>query len=481
MTNLFEDHQGIIYADLVLDMLNVFLNDSPGSPPKGCSKCIDFLRQMQSFQDAIFASYQSLNEIKSVVEEKVVEEQEEAMEQETVDEVEIFPYLFTSGDSNQSAPPIELIEEAEETQSSIETKTKDSTGNPSTSLNVVEDYIEVEERDLFYDLIEYDSNSEETVINEEEIISSPSTAISKTINFSPQTDNVKFISKQKPTLAVSPSPKKPLQMYLIVKKLNEPPNSHPVTPMTPVKSTRPVYVAPEPSKMRQSGVPTADELNLEQLMVEMHFFVCNVCNLNQYSYWGLTRHVRKFHLLEEYRHCCNKALNNVDVVYNHFRAHRGDVFACKDCGRRLRNADALRIHRLTFHTDDQKKHFCRVCKLYFLSILSLENHMRTHMLKTCEYCGMKLIARNLKRHIQLKHDKSFLCELCGKGYPTNMRLRQHMKNYHGLVMKKNVEADKRPVQSTVVSPEIVKVPIVVGGRPATPVTEERAFVRAKSV
>lgn len=463
MTNLFEDHQGIIYADLVLDMLNVFLNDSPGSPPKGCSKCIDFLRQMQSFQDEIFASYQSLNEIKPVVEEMqpetVIEEQEEeAMEQETVkDDVEIIPYLFTSGD--QSATPNELIEEAEETQL---------------------DYIEVEERDLFYDLIEYDSNSEETVINQEIISSSPPTTLSKTINFSPQTDIVKLMSKQKPTLAVSPSPKKPLQMYLIVKKLNEPPSSHPASPMTPVKINRPVYVAPEPSKMRQSAVPTADELNLEQLMVEMNFFVCNVCNVNQFSYWGLTRHVRKFHLPAKYMHCCNKALNNVDVVYNHFRVHRGkDVFACKDCGRRLRNADALKIHRLTFHTEDQK-HFCRACRVEFNSMVALENHMRTHQTKTCDYCGMKLIARNLKRHIQLKHEKSFFCELCGKGYHTNMRLRQHMKNSHGIVMKKRVEADRGAVQSTVVSPEVVKVPIVVGGRPTTPVTEERV-VRARSV
>ena len=66
-------------------------------------------------------------------------------------------------------------------------------------------------------------------------------------------------------------------------------------------------------------------------------------------------------------------------------------------------------------------------------MLDFTGHMTVHKPKTaCDFCG-KLVSR-MREHLESMHqadsDMSYRCDLCGKGFPTSQKLRDHNMNVH---------------------------------------------------
>jgi len=105
--------------------------------------------------------------------------------------------------------------------------------------------------------------------------------------------------------------------------------------------------------------------------------------------------------------------------------HEAKFELCPECGK---NVQHLKAHIRVIHNNT--KQICPHCNLECNSVKYLKQHVQTmHEKVPCVECGKLYGIAVMKRHIQAQHtpshERKFKCAVCGKGFATNQRLKDH--------------------------------------------------------
>ena len=174
------------------------------------------------------------------------------------------------------------------------------------------------------------------------------------------------------------------------------------------------------------------------------------CGLDLPSNIAKINHYKLFHL--EYEQCekCEKIVQS--ITDGHHKCAKpvkkplAAPIVCNYCGKEFNSEGGISYHVKTVHLKETAE--CPICfKTYpkaglsgkgensefILYHLFLPGHMAIHRPKTaCDFCG-KLVSR-MREHMESMHqadsEMSYRCDLCGKGFPTSQKLRDHDMNVH---------------------------------------------------
>lgn len=151
-----------------------------------------------------------------------------------------------------------------------------------------------------------------------------------------------------------------------------------------------------PSIVRYPNPPQSEEEEkLEKVMVEMKLFVCKTCDLNCEVFPKLRDHVKAEHPseLKSYEICCQKTLGAINFpgyLYDHIRLHLDrQSFKCSECGKCLDGRQNLKTHMLRMHSNGTvpAKFVCQICGKGFPTFSTFNDHQRTnHRKYKCGYC-----------------------------------------------------------------------------------------------
>ena len=138
---------------------------------------------------------------------------------------------------------------------------------------------------------------------------------------------------------------------------------------------------------------------------------------------------------------CDVAYNTFGMYQTHMKKYHHKALACDECGKKFTMPNALKNHRLNYHTQFPKT--CDDCGHLCVS----KEIFKTHMANThgsgvqeatvpCEICGKMFKNKyNLKNHVKLAHGGKgavdFPCDLCGKSFRSKASLEYHHKIHSG--------------------------------------------------
>ncbi len=118
-------------------------------------------------------------------------------------------------------------------------------------------------------------------------------------------------------------------------------------------------------------------------------------------------------------------------------------FSCSVCNKGYNRKKLLDKHLKMVHNIEETKEFqCAECQILFNHQSKLDHHMtQTHVPQTCTECS-EIFTGTVHLNIHMKHHKeapiaanstSIMCELCGKEYCNQYRLKEHLRKKHGHV------------------------------------------------
>ena len=209
-----------------------------------------------------------------------------------------------------------------------------------------------------------------------------------------------------------------------------------------------------------------------------HRVPCEYCDLVFRNKMTLDLHFRKVHMkkkrdkLNGHFKCelCEEVFDSLGRIrMHHMQSHKGKK-ACPECGLEFTNFNQLRPHREFAHgiksktVEDYQEVICDDCGKTFANSRNLDMHkedihgidekiecdhcnklfrnqevLARHKKKTeripCEICAEMISRSFMSSHVLTKHtdDKNmpFVCNTCGKGFPTRPRLDDHMVTHTG--------------------------------------------------
>lgn len=168
---------------------------------------------------------------------------------------------------------------------------------------------------------------------------------------------------------------------------------------------------------------------------------------------------------------CNVKLQELEKLNYHMKCHTENGFECKDCSEKFLFWKPLSSHLWRFHKIDMdlfscdkcdyktyslaklnnihklihgdvKSFICNVCNKGFKNCKQLRNHKITHRDKSeklthiCEICSKSFAdRRQLKVHMDVVHKKirPFLCSYCGYKGSSRSSLKMHIRQHTGIV------------------------------------------------
>ncbi|XP_062563105.1 zinc finger protein 569-like isoform X2 [Armigeres subalbatus] len=156
-----------------------------------------------------------------------------------------------------------------------------------------------------------------------------------------------------------------------------------------------------------------DEKFLTKMALASHRYVhgkycCKICKLSFETQSGLMQHRKDDHKLIK---------------------HTGTE--CRSCHEKFQNSEELLKHREEAHANDPMLE-CDICKARYHSPAALRSHQRYHdrvILYDCQNCPESFNSQLLlDRHLKDVHkdEKNYICDLCGKGFPTKKQIAAHL-------------------------------------------------------
>lgn len=196
-------------------------------------------------------------------------------------------------------------------------------------------------------------------------------------------------------------------------------------------------------------------------------FGCTICNRYFSTKCALTRHVGVHNGAKPYS-CkyCSKAFRNTDCLARHERIHTGErPYSCKICQKSFAVSKSLRVHERT-HSGD-KPYQCTNCNMSFRQWHHLRGHVRSQQCGkvksfVCQICHKGFVSPSyLKTHKRAHKDKrSFKCKKCGKSFTVKSGVREHEKKYPKCdtnVSKTGVQVPKKTVMTSIALASLVEI------------------------
>ena len=137
---------------------------------------------------------------------------------------------------------------------------------------------------------------------------------------------------------------------------------------------------------------------------------------------------------------CDIAYNTIGMYTHHMKKYHEKALSCEECGKNFTMPNALKNHRLSFHTQfprecDECGHYCATKKLFKIHREEVHGQGAALHPVPCEICGKVLKNKySLKLHVQLIHDKKpreYPCDQCGKVLKSKASLEYHKKVHTG--------------------------------------------------
>ncbi|CAH2987962.1 unnamed protein product [Chilo suppressalis] len=196
-----------------------------------------------------------------------------------------------------------------------------------------------------------------------------------------------------------------------------------------------------------------ERANVDEVNCNAPEFWCTYCGESFLNDVGLRNHKKKTHFDVPMREflcdTCEVPFLNAEAL----REHCSGLCTpnpCVHCGMSFESELYLKFHILHVHRKVKRNMLkCDACYTEFVSARALSTHLSlTHStcrgLSSCVQCGKSFITPGLmKKHVADKHEgKEFVCQKCGKTFPT---VHTYGKHYELIHMK---HKNRRPTRLT---------------------------------
>ena len=137
---------------------------------------------------------------------------------------------------------------------------------------------------------------------------------------------------------------------------------------------------------------------------------------------------------------CDVAYTNFGYYQAHMKKYHHKALVCDDCGKRFTMPNAMKNHRLNYHTSfpkncDECGHYCGTKDVFKKHLLVAHGDGIQENNVPCEICGKLLKSKySLKAHVKQVHGKKeadYPCDKCGKVFRSKASLIYHTKVHTG--------------------------------------------------
>ncbi|CAD7013760.1 unnamed protein product [Ceratitis capitata] len=147
---------------------------------------------------------------------------------------------------------------------------------------------------------------------------------------------------------------------------------------------------------------------IDEKITQCMRLACDICAEEQPTFLELRKHMEIVHQCKGYAICCNKKFNKRALLLGHIEKHiNPDCYRCESCDKTFADRQCMRNHFLIKHQPEEEKQYkCNHCSKRFARPYILEQHRLIH------------------------EERTHICDICKKGFPTVNMLTTHKKTMH---------------------------------------------------
>ena len=167
---------------------------------------------------------------------------------------------------------------------------------------------------------------------------------------------------------------------------------------------------------------------------------CRLCGKYFSERSSVKRHLRKIHFNQYNKKCslCGMLCVKREDYKEHMLTHQKEVYSCEICQKDFPDSKRLKLHNYNSHdkmNEDARTYACKECDKYFFSTKGLKNHVkRFHTneipVYNCALCTRTFLTTiTLESHMTTHIKKDLICTACNKLFRTNGSLSLHKKRH----------------------------------------------------
>ena len=180
----------------------------------------------------------------------------------------------------------------------------------------------------------------------------------------------------------------------------------------------------------------------KHLMKHNNSPTCEICGKRYMESRSLKLHMR-IHQEQVSCHLCGRIFSCASTLKEHMNSHIGEKpYNCDLCHEKFCSSIAVESHKARWHSKNQRSNKCLICgKVFRGSFARNSHHLQAHSeeertlhnvvvpMFTCNVCGKTVRIEYKLKHLEKhksKAEKLFVCEICGEGYSSYLKLGLHL-------------------------------------------------------